>query len=47
MIINDLDLVGIFIPPGEVNAPLIVDPYAILTGTIAGQLLKAIRRRNT
>ncbi|MNL88828.1 hypothetical protein D3C87_2187830 [compost metagenome] len=46
VIITDLDLIGVAIPPNETNTPLIVDPDAVLSLAIALQGLQAIPRRN-
>ena len=42
MIINDLNLIGIVGFPDEANAPLIVDPDAVLSSSITFQFLKSI-----
>ena len=47
MIINDLDIVSVPLAPTEANAPLFVDPNAILSLPVASQFLKAISRRDT
>jgi len=46
MIVDDLDLVGVAIAPYKTDPPLVVDPYAVLALTIAGQLLEPVSGRN-
>jgi len=46
MIVRDLDLVGITMPPLKADPPLIVDPDAVLAGTVAGKLLQAVPGRH-
>jgi len=43
-IIRDFHVVGVSFPPREADAPLIVDPNAVLSFAVSGQLLKPIRR---
>lgn len=45
MIIHYLDVVGISTPPFKADAPLVVNANAVLTLSVARQLLEAIRRR--
>ena len=35
VVVHDLDLVDIPLAPLEADSPLVVDPYAVLTGTVA------------
>lgn len=42
MIIDDFNVVSIAIPPRETDAPLVVDPNAMLTDSIAGEKFQAI-----
>ena len=42
MIIDNLHVVGIPIPPLEANTPLVVDADAVLACTIVGEFLQAI-----
>jgi hypothetical protein len=44
-IIDDLNLVGVFIPPGETKTPLVVDPYAVIFLSFPVQSFQAITRR--
>ncbi len=46
MIIHDLHVIGIFLPPHEANPPLIVDPDAVLTRATTCEFLEAISRGN-
>lgn len=45
MIVHDLGLVCISIPPNETEPPLIVDSYAVLTLAVAAQSLKVVAGR--
>ena len=45
MIVNDFDLVRVAIAPGEAYTPPVVDPYAVLTRSIAGQFLETVPGR--
>lgn len=47
MIVHDLDRVGTIGRPDETDPILIVDPDAMLTGTVARQRLETIPRRDT
>ena len=42
MIIHNFDVVSVPIKPGKANAPLPVDPDAVLTFSLAGQLFQSI-----
>lgn len=44
MVVNDLDIMGITFAPSKTDAPLIVDPDAMLTCPIATQLFQVIAR---
>ena len=46
MIVGDFDLVALAIVPHEADAPLVVDPDAVLTRPLPLQGFQAIRRRN-
>lgn len=46
MIVDDLDVEGMTVTPPETDPPLLVDPDAVLTLTIAFQGLELIRARN-
>jgi len=46
MIIHDFNELGTAIVPLETDAPLIIDPDAVLTATIALQRFQPIARRN-
>jgi hypothetical protein len=47
VIVDDLYVVRIAGTPPKTNAPLIVDPDAVLAGPIALQRLQPVARRNT
>jgi len=42
VIVGDLNIKGITVLPSEADPPLVVDPDAVLTFPIAGQLLETI-----
>jgi len=42
MVINNLDVVGVTISPCKADAPALIDPDAILSRPIAGELFQAI-----
>jgi hypothetical protein len=44
MIIHNLDVVGISIPPFEADAPLVVNADTVLTLSVTRQFLETIRR---
>jgi hypothetical protein len=46
VVIGDLDLVGVVVFPDKNDPPLLVDPDAVKIAQVAGQLLKAVARRN-
>jgi hypothetical protein len=46
MVIHDLDLVGISFTPFEADAPLVVDPDAVLARAITAEFLEPIPRRD-
>jgi hypothetical protein len=46
MIIHDFDIPRIAIAPAKTNAPLVVDPDAVLPTPIASKGLKSIARRH-
>ena len=43
MVVDDLHVIGIAVSPFEADAPLIVDPYAVLTSATTFELLQSIR----
>jgi hypothetical protein len=45
MIVHDLDVLGTIAPP-KADAPLVVDPDAVLTDAVAAQRFKPITRWN-
>jgi len=47
VIVGDFHFDGITVFPAEANPPLIVDPDAVLTLSIPGQLFEAIPGRNS
>jgi hypothetical protein len=47
VVIDYLHVVGIAFVPSKADAPLSVDPNAVLTGTVAPQPLQAVARRHT
>ena len=46
MVVNDFCVVYIAIYPAKTDAPLIVDPNAVLSAPIAFELLQAVIRRD-
>jgi hypothetical protein len=47
MIVCDLDVICVTVPPPEADSPLIINADAILSRSITRQLLKPIAWRNT
>jgi hypothetical protein len=45
VIVDDLNLIRTGIRPSEADAVLLFDPDAVLTGSVASELLKSIARR--
>ncbi len=45
MIVNNFNIVGIAITPDKAQAPLVVNPYAMLASPIARQRFQPIARR--
>jgi hypothetical protein len=45
VVVDDLNLERVAIAPDETNAPLVIDPDAVLTSAIAGQCFQAVVRR--
>ena len=46
MVIRNLDVIRIVIPPAKANSVLIVDPNAVLPGSISPKLLQSVCRRS-
>ncbi len=46
MVIGNFNFIGISLFPHEADPPLVVDPDAILSFSIAGKLLQPVSRRN-
>ena len=46
VIVGDLDLESIALPPDEANSPLVIDPNAVLTLAVAREFLEVVSRRN-
>ena len=44
MIVDDLNLIRFAVGPDEANPPLVIDPHAVLTGSISLERLQAIAR---
>ena len=44
---DDLHIVGIAATPPETDAPLIIDPDTVLTGSVTFQRFQPIARRDT
>ena len=42
MIIDNLDLEGITVPPSKTDSPLVIDANTVLTGAIASELLQPV-----
>jgi len=47
MVVNNLDLVRVPVPPAETNAPLIIDANTVLTRAVSFEFLQAIARRDS
>jgi hypothetical protein len=47
VIIHDLNVVGVAAPPPKARTPPIVDPDAVLPGTVARQLLEPVAGRDS
>jgi len=47
VVIDNFDFVGIGSRPAKANAPLVVDPNAVLTGSVTRKLLQMVCRRNS
>jgi hypothetical protein len=47
VVIDDLDIMGVTVPPSEADSPSIVDPNAVLPSATTRQLLEAVARWNT
>lgn len=45
MIVNNLDLEGIAVPPSKTDSPLVIDANTVLAGAIAFELLQAVAGR--
>jgi len=46
VVVDDLDVVGITVLPDEADAVLIIDPYAVLPGSVSDELFEPICRWN-
>jgi hypothetical protein len=46
MVIRDLRLVRITVPPDEANPVLIIDPYGVLPRAVIGKLMQPVAGRN-
>ncbi len=46
VIVGDLDLESIALPPDEANSPLVVDPNAVLALAVTQKFLEVVSRRN-
>jgi hypothetical protein len=46
MIVDDFDVVGIAVPPGEADTPLIVYSDTVPAATVPFESLKSVSRRN-
>lgn len=44
VVVRDLDVVRIAVPPPEADAPLMVDPDTVLTFPVSPELLQAVAR---
>ena len=42
MVIHNLDVVGVPVPPDKVDPPLVVDPDAVLTGPVSFQRFEPV-----
>lgn len=45
MVVNDFDIMGCIVLPDKANAPLVIDPDTVLTGTVAPEQLQPVARR--
>lgn len=45
--VDDLNLMGVAIPPAKTDAPLLVHANTVLAGSIATELLQSISRRHS
>lgn len=46
MTVDDLNLVGVAVPPAKADAPLLVHANTVQAGSIATELLQSLSRRN-
>jgi hypothetical protein len=46
VIVGDLDLESIALPPDEANSPLVIDPNAVLALAVAREFFEVVSRRN-
>lgn len=46
MIVYDFNVVSVPLSPTEADAPLVIDPNAVLSLPVSGQFLKAVSRRD-
>lgn len=46
VIVHYLNVMRLAVPPDEADSPLVIDPNAMLTGTITLERLDAVSRRN-
>ena len=47
MVVNNLDLIRIAVPPAEANAPLIIDANTVLGRSVPFEFLQAMARRDS
>jgi hypothetical protein len=47
VIIHDLNIVGVAVPPPKADTPPIVDPDAVLPSTVSRQFLEPVARRHS
>ncbi len=45
MVVNDFDIMGRIVFPSKANAPLVIDPDTVLTGTVSPEQLQPVVRR--
>jgi hypothetical protein len=47
VVVTDLDVMGVSIPPAEADPPLVVDSNAVLARTVPDQALQPVAGRHT
>jgi hypothetical protein len=47
VVVCDFDIIGVSILPEKANTPLIIDPNAVLSGSVASKLFQMVCRWNS